>query len=60
MASSLLGPETGKEVKCYVCETPGAPLVPGTIRRREPGAKDIGIDIKFAGEWMDIYIYIMG
>lgn len=40
---------SSKEVKCYVCNTAGAKLEPGTIKRRDPAPNDVAIDIRFAG-----------
>ena len=37
------------ETRAYAVPTPGAPLVPHTITRREVGLFDVAIDIKFAG-----------
>jgi len=37
------------ETRAYAVPTPGAPLVPHTINRREVGPFDVAIDIKFAG-----------
>ena len=37
------------ETRAYAVPTPGAPLVPHTITRRELGPFDVAIDIKFAG-----------
>jgi uncharacterized zinc-type alcohol dehydrogenase-like protein len=37
------------EVKCYWAPTAGAPLEPSKIVRRNPGANDIVIAIKYAG-----------
>jgi len=37
------------ETRAYAVPTPGAPLVPHTITRREIGPFDVAIDIKFAG-----------
>jgi len=37
------------ETKAYAAATPGAPLEPTTIERRDLGPHDIAIDIKFAG-----------
>jgi len=36
-------------VKAYAATAPDAPLVPTTIERRDVGAHDVRIDIKFAG-----------
>lgn len=37
------------DVRSYAALTPGAPLEPFTVQRREVGPDDVGIDIKFAG-----------
>ena len=37
------------ETRAYAVPTPGAPLVPHTITRREVGPFDVAIDIKYAG-----------
>lgn len=37
------------DVKCYWAATPGAPLTPATIKRRNPGPDDVVIDVVYAG-----------
>lgn len=37
------------EVAAYAAPTPGAPLVPTTIARRDLGPRDVLVDIQFAG-----------